>query len=191
MPAMTLVALDEVLAASELARLPPGIERFYAQPAAHRVQAALDGAPWSYRLLGIFARVTRQCVPVLRTRPGSFFPVCQRVFRDGRGRHHWDRYGGLDGRCERLFIARIAGKPGQIEETFVLYGMPLALTFAARVEGGELVLESIKSRRRPWSWLTHVTYRTKATQNALVTYGDFRIPLIGLRIGTEFRIEAG
>lgn len=186
-PCATMLDLGDVLAADELAKLPAVVAAFYAQPGTFDVEAGVDGGPYSRRLLALFAAIGRQADVVDRVRGFEAYPLGQLLYRDRRGRVHWDRYAWIDGTWRRLFLARIDGATGTMCETFVLYGVPVPLTFRAAVVDGALVLTLVRKWSSPLSWFARVVYRTEARAEGTSTQGDFRIPLLGFYVRTEFR----
>ncbi len=187
-PAQEVVDLSRVLREEELARLPREVGEFYAGPQGFRVAAGVDAAPFSRFLLAVSAALARQTNIPDRERGFEGIPVGQLIYRDVRGRTHWDRYGFVDGEWRRLFLARVAGEPGLFFETFVLYGVPVVLPFRAHVEDDTLVLSLIRRWSAPFSWFGRVEYRTRRTRtHEIETLGDFRVPLLFFRVATEFR----
>jgi hypothetical protein len=187
-PADGVVDLSGVLDAGELAKLPRRVATFFAAPHRFDVAAGLDGDAWSRALLAASAVVFRQTDIPDRERGFEAYPVGQVIYRDRRGRVHWDRYGLVDGAWRRLFVARVAGAPGRFVETFVLYGVPVALVFAPRVEDGALVFTLTRRWTSPLSWIARVEYRTGLhAPDEVRTHGDFRVPLLRFRVRTEFR----
>jgi hypothetical protein len=187
--ASAMLKLEDVLSASDFSQLSPMISRFYANPIRFRIHAGLDGGAWSRFLLSSAARISRQCLAPSKQSGFQAYPVCQWLYLDQSGRVHWDRYACVDGHSERLFVARVSATAGLVCETFVLYGVPVALSFRPAVEGGELSLRLISKLSSPFSWFARVEYRTKLHATGVVTHGDLRIPLIGFQITTEFRAE--
>lgn len=187
-PVKEVVDLAGVLTAQELGDLPTEVVAFYADPGSFVVEAGLDAKPFSRALLALSAVVARQTDIPDRVRGFEGYPVGQLVYRDRQGRTHWDRYGKVDGRWRRLFLARVAAAPGRFTETFVVYGVPLALPFRAHVEDGALVLTLGRALGAPLSWIAKVEYRTRKTEDgAVATRGDFRVPLVGFQVTMEFR----
>ena len=189
-PVEEVADLSRVLDAAELARLPREVVEFYEAPGSFRVTAGLDAGPYSRFLLAVSAVLARQTDIPDRVRGFEAYPVGQLIYRDDRGRTHWDRYALVDERWRRLFLARVAGAPGRFTETFVLYGIPIALPFRAHVEDESLVLTLAPRWSAPFSWFGRVEYRTSRPRvGAIETRGDFRIPFLGFRVQTEFRGE--
>jgi hypothetical protein len=188
-PAAVMVPLAVVLAPEAVSSLPELVVAFYADPTRFRVRARLEASSLSRVWLGLFARITRQSLPILHGDTLPEFGVCQWLYRDQRGYVHWDRYACVEGALERLFVARMGYAPGVLRETFVVYGLPITVAFRARVENGALLLTSIKTLQNPLSWFARVTYRTELAENGLATRGDFQVPLFGVRVGTAFLID--
>ncbi|MDB4946509.1 MAG: hypothetical protein JWP97_6043 [Labilithrix sp.] len=187
-PATIVADLAGVLSAQELSDLPSEVVDFFADPGSFVVVAGLDAGPFSRALLALSAVLARQTDIPDRVRGFEGYPVTQRIYRDRHGRTHWDRYGLVDGAWRRLFLARVAASPGHFTETFLIYGVPVALPFRARVEDGALVFTLTPSLRAPFSWIGKVEYRTRRTgPGAVETKGDFRVPLVGFRVAMEFR----
>ena len=187
-PSVEVLDLSRVLGGAELARLPREVVELYADPRSFCIRAGLDAGPYSRLLLAAGALLARQTNIPDRERGFEGYPVGQLVYRDGKGRTHWDRYGLVDGEWRRLFLARVAGEPGLFFETFVLYGVPVVLPFRAHVEGETLVMSLTRRWSAPFSWFGRVEYRTRRTAEGEVeTRGDFRVPLLALRVATEFR----
>jgi hypothetical protein len=90
------------------------------------------------------------------------------------------------GTLERLFVARMDGAPGRINETFVLWGVPVRLGFDAHVDGETLVLTLRRRYSSLLAWLAQVQYRTTAHGPTLTTNGDFRVPVAGLHVKMRF-----
>ena len=151
------------------------------------MRAGLEASPFSRALLAAAAAVSRQALFYDRAPGFEGYPVAQFVYRDRRGRTHWDRYAQIDGAWQRLFTARVATRPRHLIETFVVYGLPIPLTFRARVEDDALVLTLTRRWTSPLSWLARVEYRTEAQAGDVRTRGDFRIPALFFRAETEFR----
>lgn len=189
-PVTQVADLSRVLGVAELARLPCEVIDFYEAPGTFRVTAGVDAAPYSRFLLAVSAVLARQTDIPDRARGFEAYPVGQLIYRDGRGRTHWDRYGLVDGRWRRLFLARVAFASASFTETFVLYGVPVALPFRAHVEDETLVLTLVRRWYAPFSWVGRVEYRTSRPRaGAIETRGDFRVPLLGFRVAMEFRGE--
>jgi hypothetical protein len=187
-PAVEVLDLSRVLAAEQLAQLPREVVDLYGDPRSFRIRAGLDARPFSRFLLAVSAVLARQTNIPDRERGFEGYPVGQLVYRDARGRTHWDRYGLVDGEWRRLFLARVSGAPGMFFETFVLYGVPVVLPFRAHVEGETLVMSLTRRWSAPFSWFGRVEYRTRRSGPGEVeTRGDFRVPLLLFRVATEFR----
>ncbi|MDB4939458.1 MAG: hypothetical protein JWP87_6430 [Labilithrix sp.] len=187
-PVDEVLDLSSVLDRDALGRLPPEVIAFFTSPHGFRIRAGLDAAPVSRFLLAISAIVARQTNIPDRERGFESYPVGQLIYRDARGRTHWDRYGLVDGEWRRLFLARVGGEPGKFFETFVLYGVPVVLPFRAHVDGDTLVMTLQPRLSAPFSWFGRVEYRTRRTAaNEVETRGDFRIPVIAFRVAMEFR----
>lgn len=170
---------------------PRAVVAFYRRPQDYAIHVGATSAGWSRLVMTAFAFLFRQmCIP--ETSGGfSDYEVCQRVYRDRRGHLHWDRYARVNGSLERLFVARIASRQSQVDETFVLWGIPVRLAFDARVEGEEVVLTLDPSRSSLFARPARVQYRTAewGEPGGLRTEGDFRVPAIGLHVRTEFRMH--
>ena len=189
-PVDAVADLSDVLDAAELARLPREVIDFYEAPRTFRVTAGLDASKYSRFLLAVSAVLARQTNIPDRVRGFEAYPVGQLTYRDRRGRTHWDRYALVDDGWRRLFLARVASAPGRFTETFVLYGIPVALPFRAHVEDETLVLTLVPRWSAPFSWIGRVEYRTSRPRaGAIETRGDFRVPLLRFRVQTEFRGE--
>jgi hypothetical protein len=187
-PVQEVLDLSSVLDPEALARLPREVVELFASPHRFRIRAGLDAAPVSRFLLALSAVVARQTNIPDRERGFEGYPVGQLVYRDARGRTHWDRYGLVDGEWRRLFVARVAGQRGLFSETFVVYGVPIVLPFRAHVEEDTLVMTLTRRWSAPFSWFGRVEYRTRRTADDEVeTRGDFRVPLLAFRVATEFR----
>jgi len=182
-----MVPLEHVLTPAECAQLAPAVHAFYRDPRRFSVRARIVAMGFSHFVLRLLALLSRQCLPVLHSSEADV-QVCQWLYRDCRGRLHWDRYAVCGARVERLFTARIAHAPGQLCETFVCYGVPVPIQFTARVEGAALLLESRRTWRSPLSLVAQVVYRTAGGADGLVTHGRFRVPWLALTVDTEFRI---
>lgn len=185
-----LLDLATVLPPQALAPLRPEVVAFYRRPLRFMLRTGVQMGWWSGLLNRVFARIARQSdIPGRGLGPAAY-PLCQRLYRDARGRVHWDRYCRVDGRLARLFVARMAGGAGRVEETFVLYGLPVRLSFEPRVDGDALVLELRRLRSSPLAWLARVRYRTAVDEDGVLrTRGEFRVPLVGLHIRTYFEIR--
>lgn len=187
-PVDEVLDLSRVLDPEALARLPREVVDLYADPQGFRLRAGLEAAPFSRFLLAASAVLARQTNIPDRERGFEGYPVGQLVYRDARGRTHWDRYGLVDGEWRRLFLARVRGEPGLFFETFMVYGVPVVLPFRARVDDDTLVLTLTRRWLAPFSWLGQVEYRTRRTgPHEIETRGDFRVPLLFFRVATEFR----
>lgn len=187
-PVIEVLDLSRVLDAGEVAGLPREVVELYADPQSFRIRAGLDATPYSRLLLAVSAVLARQTNIPDRARGFEGYPVGQLVYRDARGRTHWDRYGLVDGAWRRLFLARVSGEPGMFFETFVLYGVPVVLPFRAHVDGETLVMSLTRRWSAPFSWFGKVEYRTRRSGAGEVeTRGDFRVPLLFFRVATEFR----
>jgi hypothetical protein len=184
-PTDVLVDLDGVVAGA-----PENVAAFYRDPARYAIVTGATAGPWSRFVMKVFAATFRQSrIP---ERAGGFeaLPVCQRIYRDARGRTHWDRYARVEGALERLFVARLDGAPGRMDETFVLWGVPVRLGFEVHVDGETLVLTLRRRYSSLLAWPAHVQYRTTAHGSTLTTDGDFRVPVVGLHVRMRFSIEA-
>lgn len=188
-----LLDLSTVLAPPALDALHPEVARFYRDPGRYRMRAGVHASRFSGALLDLLALVSRQGRLPDRDRgeAGSDgfegYPVRQELYRDARGRTHWDRYILIDRTWQRFFIARLGGLPSHVVETFVVYGIPVALTFRASVEDDDLVLSLVPKWSSPMSWFARVVYRTGISTYGVHTRGDFRLPIVGFRVRTEFR----
>jgi hypothetical protein len=187
-PVQEVLDLSCVLDPETLARLPPEVVDFFSSPHGFRIRAGLDAEPVSRFLLAVSAIIARQTNIPDRARGFEAYPVGQIIYRDARGRTHWDRYGLVDGEWRRLFLARVSGEPGVFRGTFVVYGVPIELPFRAHVEDDALVMTLTPRWSAPFSWFGRVEYRTRRVGNGEVeTRGDFRVPLLWFRVATEFR----
>ncbi len=183
-------ALPELL---DLARVvpdaPPQIVDFYRHPDRYAIRARASSDRWGQYALWLFAAGFRQCCIPVGGADGCSYQVCQRLYLDDRRRRHWDRYVRVDGALRRLFVARIDGREGRVDETFVLWGVPARLAFDVRVEAEAVVLRLDPAKSSPLAWPLRVQYRTAVGERgALYTEGDFRVPLAGLRVRTHFTI---
>ena len=187
-PVVAVLDLSRVLDPAELAQVPREVVDLYADPQSFRIRAGLDAKPYSRWLLALSAVLARQ-TNIPDREPGfEGYPVGQLVYRDARGRTHWDRYGLVDGEWRRLFLARVSGERGMFFETFVLYGVPVVLPFHAHVDGETLVMSLTRRWSAPFSWFGKVEYRTRRTAAGEVeTRGAFRVPLLLFRVATRFR----
>ncbi len=185
---IAVLDLSRVLDPGALAQLPREVVDLYADPQSFRIRAGLDAKPYSRRLLALSAVLARQTNIPDRERGFEGYPVGQLVYRDGRGRTHWDRYGLVDGEWRRLFLARVSGEPGMFFETFVLYGVPVVLPFHAHVDGETLVMSLTRRWSAPFSWFGKVEYRTRRSAAGEVeTRGELQVPLLLFRVATQFR----
>ena len=188
-----LLDLSTVLASQAKDALHPEVARFYLDPGRYRMRAGVHASRFSGALLDLLAAVSRQGRLPDRDcgKDGSDgfegYPVRQLVYRDARGRTHWDRYILIDRTWQRFFIARLEGLPSYVVETFVVYGVPVSLTFRASVEDDGLVLSLVPKWSSPMSWFARVVYRTGISEHGVHTRGDFRVPIVGFRVRTEFR----
>lgn len=188
-PSETFVDLSDVLPASALAQVGPVVVDFYRSPLPYSLRVGVAMGRWSRLLMGCFALLCRQSGAPDRGAGVEAYEVCQRLYRDRRGRTHWDRYARVDGRLRRLFVARIASGPERFYETFVLYGLPITLAFAVCSDGDALLLSLQPRESSLLARMARVTYRTAPLDSGLATEGDFRVPLIGLRVRMHFRMR--
>lgn len=188
-PSRHLLDLGQLVAADSLERAPRAIVRFYANPLEFSIRTGVEMSPLSRLVFGVFAAIARQsCV----TDAGPAFegyPVAQFLYRDRRGRLHWDRYVCIGGRWRRLFLARVEAREKLLRETFVVCGLPVTLCFRATADASGLSLVLARRWQEPWSYLLDVSYRTSELERGLRTLGDFRVRLFGLRVLTEFRMQ--
>lgn len=189
-PLENMLELASVLGAQELLQLPEPVVSFYRNPRMFRVSTGVRASRWSDALLRAFAALTRQSLLPEGSSEFEGYPVSQLLYSDEEGRAHWDRYVLVQGAWRRLFIARIAGTRGRVDETFIVYGVPIRLSFAASVDAGALTLKLVRRWSSPAAWLTTVEYRSTLLGAGVRTQGDFRVPLLGFRVRTEFRAVA-
>ena len=187
-PTKMVLDLTDVFDTETLARIPSEVRTLYEDPGAFQLEAGLDAKPYSRVLLALSAVIARQTEIPDRTRGFEGYPVGSLIYRDKRGRTHWDRYGLVDGTWRRIFTARVAGGKARFTETFVVYGLPIELPFHAHLDGETLVMTLIPKWSAPFSWIGKVEYRTaRPAPGEVRTNGDFRIPIIGFRVHMEFR----
>lgn len=185
-----LADLGEVLPPAALAKVDDGVVEFYRTPMAFALRAGVEMGRWSRLLMGLFAFCVRQSRAPDRGRGSQAYAVCQRLYRDDRGRTHWDRYVRVDGRLQRLFVARMSVAPGRVYETFVLYGLPVTLAFQASADGDALLLTLLPRESSLLARTARVTYRTAPTEAGhLHTTGHFRVPLLGLAVQMQFQMH--
>jgi hypothetical protein len=175
----------------DLARVAPGappqIVDFYRHPDRYAIRVVASSDRWGRYALSVFAAAFRQCCVPMKA--GCSYQVCQRLYLDDRHRPHWDRYVRVDGVLRRLFVARVEGREGRVDETFDLWGVPARLAFDVRVHGAAVVLTLDPAKSSPLAWPLRVQYRTAvAERGVLHTEGDFRVPLAGIRVRTHFTI---
>ncbi|MBC7171220.1 MAG: hypothetical protein H5U40_02275, partial [Polyangiaceae bacterium] len=185
-PVEAMVDLRVVLG-EDAHRLASAVERFYSAPLSYRLRAGVRMGWWSRTIMALFTAFARQMRIPEGGRALETYPVDQRLYQDAIGRLHWDRYVYARGSWRRLFTARIAVGRGVLRETFVSLGLPLTLTFRASAEDGALVLRLDRAASSLPARLCQVEYRTSASDEGIVTRGDFRIPRLGVRVRTEFR----
>jgi hypothetical protein len=184
-------ALSELLDLTQVAPgAPAEVIDFYRHPDRYVVHARASAGPWGRCALLAFAAAFRQCcVPIAggHETDRRSYQVCQRLYLDRRKRRHWDRYVQVDGALRRLFVARIEGSTHRVDETFVLWGVAARLSFDVRVEDAAIVLTLNRAKSSPIAWPLRVQYRTEVgPRGVLRTEGDFRVPIAGIRVRTEF-----
>lgn len=162
---------------------------FYLRPGDYCIRTGVQMRAWSRIVIAVFGALCRQCQIPARGKEFENFELCQRIYRDSENRTHWDRYVRVDENLHRLFIARLSSSKSTVNETFVMWGIPVRLTFDATVVDDGLVLTMRPLRSSPLAWAARVQYKTNHTAEAgaIRTLGDFRVPLIGLNVQTEFR----
>jgi hypothetical protein len=183
-PTDVLVDLGAVVADA-----PDNVAAFYRDPARYVIFTGATAGRWSRFVMKVFAATFRQSRIPERAQGFQALPVCQRIYRDARGRTHWDRYACVDGTLERLFVARLDGARGRMNETFVLWGVPIRLGFEAQMDGETLVLTLRRRYSSVLAWPARVQYRTTAHGRGLTTDGDFRVPIALLHVKMRFLIE--
>jgi hypothetical protein len=177
----------------DLTRVAPGapaeIAAFYRNPDRYEVCARAVAGPWGRCALLVFAAGFRQCCVPVGSAGGRTYQVCQRLYLDKRQRRHWDRYVRVDGVVRRLFVARVEASEQQVDETFVLWGVPARLAFDVCVEDSAVVLTLNRAKSSTLAWPLRVQYRTVVGQGGVLhTEGDFRVPMAGVQARTQFTI---
>src|SRR6185312_15242012 len=89
----TLVDLDRVVTGA-----PAAVADFYRHPQNYSIRTGADAGGWSRALMAVFAALFRQAEIPEQASGFADYAVCQRVYRDPRGRTHWDRYARVGGR---------------------------------------------------------------------------------------------
>lgn len=184
-PASEMVDFTKVLTPDQLRQVDPRVLDFYRHPQAYDLYVAGE-------LVGSASRlVLGKLVPALADL--GHITAEERLaeaelYRDAAGRTHWDRYTVIDGRRERLFIARFEAVGGQVRETFDVRGHEVALYFDVVPHAGGLRLTLDRERSAPLARLVEITFTTLPASQGVISVGRFADRAGVLRGNARFRM---
>lgn len=174
-PAGAMVDLAKVLPAAELAKVDPQVRAFYLDPTKHDIQAGVD---FENGFSGAFMDTLSflSSLGEIPDRMEGFegYPIEQALYKDARGRTHWDRWVVVDGERRPLFLARFEVEGKQLVETFEVKGKTIKLHFDVEAHAGGVKLTLDNQRSSKLAYTSRIVFTTVPDgKGALTTTGAY------------------
>ncbi len=168
----------------DVARVDPGVVRFYSNPGAYAVRASVELRTQVARLVAWLAtRVLGQGVSERSAHP---FPARFRTFRRADGSMHFVRELYCDGAL-RVFDSDFVVRNGTLSEVFVEHGLEVEMEVRALEHGGV----SVRGRRVRWRGLPLPTFGLGVEFRAHpVKHGSEHLDITGV-LSLDSRTRAG
>lgn len=171
-----MVDMAKVLTPAQLEQVDPQVLAFYRNPMAFDVQAGihLPEEGLSKFVLGTLGPIASSLGDIPDRGQGfEAYPLEQSIYRDSKGRTHWDRQVVVDGERRDLFKARFEVEGKQVKETFSVNGVDIALYFDVTPHQGGLKLTLDHGKSSKLAGLSDIEFITTPTATGLKTEGRY------------------
>jgi hypothetical protein len=148
-----MIDLSKTLSKEQIATLDPTILDFYRHPTSYDISAFAQFSPLQAHLFHLLGDVANNGkIPAAITGKGGGdgphqeYPVEQNLWKDDKGRTHWDRDVVVKGEQQPLFHATFELVGDQLCETFHVHGVTVPLYFNLQPTGHGLTLNLDKAK---------------------------------------------